>query len=183
MARILGVDCSTQSIAFALFDGKRLVEWGEVSFGKGDILHRINNANRTMNAMVSKGFFADLDAVYFESAIYVNNRSTVINLAYAFGAAISPLIKPGVRAIGVSPITWQSFIGNKIFTKVEKAALKDKYPSKTASWLKEEMRRQRKQKTIDFVKAQFGVTAVSDNVSDSIALGWYGVHQEENNGK
>lgn len=169
----MGIDCSTNSLAFSIFDGKKLVQWGEFSFGKGDMLHRINNANRVVNDAISAGILNDVDKVMFEGAVYVNNRQTVINLAYAFGAAVSPLIKPGVKAESVPAITWQNYIGNKIFTKEEKETLKKNNSGRSASWLKEEMRRIRKQRTADFIKNKFGVDVPNDNISDAIAVGWY----------
>lgn len=174
MARLIGVDCSTNSFAFSVFEGEKLIQWGELSFGKGDILHRINNANRVLNAMLDSGQFGDFDSIYFESAAYIQNKQTVILLAYAFGAAVSPFVKPGVKAEGVTPITWQNYIGNKAFTKAEKLQLRKDNPGKTESWYKEEMRKIRKGRNIQFVKDKFGVDVDSDNIADAICVGWYG---------
>lgn len=176
MTKVMGIDCSTNSLAFSVFEDQNLVNWGEFSFGKGDILHRINNANRVINAAIAGGIFSDVDKVVFEGAVYVNNRQTVINLAYAFGAAVSPLIKPGVKAESVPAITWQNFIGNKVFSNLEKNELKAEFPGKSASWYKEKMRERRKQRTIDFIRTQFGVDAVNDNVADAIGVGWWGAN-------
>lgn len=172
----MGIDCSTQSLAFSIFEDGKLVHWGEFSFGKGDLFHRLNNANRVINASLGQDQFQNIDKVIYESAAFIQNKQTVILLAHAFGAAIAPFVKPGVEATGVVPMTWQSFIGNKVFSKAEKEKLRTDDPGKTESWYKARMREIRKQRTIDFVKDKWGVQARNDNVSDAIAIGWWGVH-------
>lgn len=174
--RLLGIDCSTQTIAFSVFEDENLLHWGELSFGKGDLFHRLNNANRMINASLDQSQFQNIDKVVYESAAYIQNKQTVILLAHAFGAAISPFVLPGVEAEGVVPMTWQSYIGNKVFTKAEKDGLRTRFPGKKDSWYKDQMRKERKQRTMDFVKDKFGVETTSDNVADAIAIGWWGVN-------
>ena len=41
-------------------------------------------------------------------------------MAYIFGAIMGELVDDGRKVVEVHPITWQSFIGNKNFTKAEK---------------------------------------------------------------
>ena len=36
-SRVLGIDASTHTIAYCLFDGKTPVEWGEINFDGGNI--------------------------------------------------------------------------------------------------------------------------------------------------
>jgi hypothetical protein len=120
--------------------------------------------------------FDDVTHVVYESPVYINNRQTVIDLATLLGAAVAPLAKPGVEVDKVPPVTWQTYIGNKVFTKAEKAALAQKYPDRSKSWLAGEMRAIRKQRTIDWVKNRFAVEIESDNVSDAIGVGWWKVN-------
>jgi hypothetical protein len=82
------------------------------------------------------------------------------------------LIDDGRKVVEIHPITWQSFIGNKNFTKAEKLEIQKKYPGKTANWYKAKGREIRKQKTIDFCK-ELGVVVESDNVADACGIGWY----------
>jgi hypothetical protein len=86
-------------------------------------------------------------------------------------------MKPGVRVENIPPITWQNAIGNKAFTKEEKADLAKKYPDAKPAWLKEEMRKMRKQRTIDWVKTQFNIDVPNDNVSDAIAVAHVGFNK------
>lgn len=174
--RILGVDCSSNKFAYSVFDDGDLVRHGMFTFGKGDAWHRFNNAQRVINRMIDLGEFDDVDAVYVEAAVYVNNRRTVILLAHAFGAALSPLARPGVKMHEVPAITWQNFIGNKVFSKAEKEELKKNNPGKSASWYKEAMRKERKQRTRRWVKETYGLDIDDDDLTDAIGVGHYGVH-------
>lgn len=169
--KILGIDCSTNSLAFSVFEDGRLTHWGEVSFGKGDHLHRMNNANRVVSSMLDQNQFRGIDKVVFEGAVMIQNRQTVINLAMAYGAAVAPFIRPGVIAETIPPMTWQNKIGNKAWTKAEKAEVERKFPGKSKSWYSAKLREMRKQRTVDWVIKEFGIVPANDNVADAIAIG------------
>lgn len=171
--RILSVDCSTNSMAFALFEESKLVRWGEITFGKGDMYHRMNNANRVVNRMVDNGYFDDIDLVAFEGAIFMNSRKTVIDLSYAFGSAMAPLFAPGVRVESVPAIVWQKGTGNPPLTKAEKEELQKRHPGKSKSWYSNKGREFRKERSKDNVRRIYGVEVPNDNVSDAIMLGTY----------
>lgn len=171
----MGVDCSSNSFAYSVFDGEELVQYGEFSFGKGDAWHRMNNAQRVITGLMNEGVFEGIEKIFIESSVYVNNRKTVILLSNALGAALSPLAKPGVDIIEVHPMLWQNYIGNKTFSKEEKTELANRHPDKKPAWLKEEMRRVRKQRTKDWVYKNYGVIVKSDDLSDAIGVGYWGV--------
>lgn len=175
--RVLSVDCSTRSMAFALFEDGKLVQWGEVSFGKGDIYHRMNNANRVVNTMVANDFFKDIDVVAFEGAVFLNSRKTVIDLSYAFGSAMAPLFSPGVKVESIPAIVWQKGTGNPPLTKAEKEKLQKEYPGKSKTWYSNKGREFRKERSKANVKRLYGVDVPNDNVSDAIMLGHYISHR------
>lgn len=181
--KVLGIDCSTNSLAFAVYEDGTLTSWGEVGFGKGDALHRMNRANRVVISLMKQPQFQNVDLVAFEGATYVQNHKTAIFLAMAFGAALSPFIRPGIDAMEVPPITWQQYIGNRAFTKAEKDELKKQYPDHSDNWRKEKMREIRKQRTLTWAKDKFGVDIQSDNISDAIGVGWYGLNNYEGDKK
>jgi hypothetical protein len=81
----------------------------------------------------------------------------------------------GASIIEVHPITWQSFIGNTNFTKAQKEAVKKANPGRPDSWIKSEIRSQRKQKTLDFMN-NLGIKTDSDNVADAAGIAWYAVN-------
>lgn len=167
---VMGIDCSSKTFAFSVFEQGNLVMWGEIDFYGSNLYERMGSGQRRIAAFAQR---LKVDKVVYESAVQVQNRKTVIDLAYSYGAAISPFIKPGVAVDTVSPMTWQNAIGNKSFSASEKAAVKKEYPDKSDTWIKNKIREMRKQRTIDWVKKEFGIEVESDNVSDAIALGWY----------
>lgn len=166
---VLGIDASTHSIAFCLFKDKTPIKWGEVNFDGGDVYERILDAKNKVRSIMNQ---IPSDFVAIEAAVMVRSASTGLKMAYIFGAIMGELISDGRRVVEVHPITWQSYIGNKNFTKAQKLELQNKYPGKSANWYKAKMREIRKQKTIDFCK-ELGVVVESDNVSDACGIAWY----------
>jgi Holliday junction resolvasome RuvABC endonuclease subunit len=167
--RVLGIDASTRSVAFCLFENKTPIKWGEIFFEGGDVYERILDAKKKVRS-IAKTFPSDFVAI--EAAVMVRSANTGLKMAYIFGAIMGELVDDGRRVVEVHPITWQSFIGNKNFTKAEKLEIQKKYPGKTANWYKAKGREIRKQKTIDFCK-ELGVVVESDNVADACGIGWY----------
>lgn len=165
---LLAIDASTNSFAFALFEGKSLVKYGEITFAGKGIFDRLSDAQQKVFGMRDE---LKADEIVIEGATYVQNKRTVILLAYCFGAIISALARPGVEVREVPPITWQNAIGNKALNKVEKAVLKKANPDKSDNWLKNEAREIRKKRTMDWVAKTFNVVVSSDNITDAIALG------------
>lgn len=170
--RVLGIDASTHSIAFCIFEKQKVVKYGEISFTGSDVYERIIDARKKIRALIEQ-FDADLVAI--EAAVMVRSANTGLKMAYIFGAIMGELIADGRQVYEVHPITWQSFIGNKNFTKEQKIAVQKEYPGKSANWYKAKIREKRKQKTIDFCE-QLGVKVESDNVADACGIGWYAVN-------
>lgn len=167
---VMGIDCSSKSFAFAVFEQQTLTMWGEIDFYGANLYERMGSGQRRIAAFSDR---VRVDKVAFEAAIQVQNKKTVIDLAYSYGAAISPFIRPGVEVVTVSPLSWQNAIGNKPFTAAEKAAVKKQNPDRSDSWIKNQIREMRKQRTIDWVKKEFGIDVESNNVSDAIGLAAY----------
>lgn len=170
---VLGVDASTNSFAFCLYGKNGPIRWGEVKFKGSSVFERLAYAQRNITAMKEH---LKADIVVFEGAIYVQNKKTVILLAYAFGAVISALINNGATIKEISPLQWQNYIGNKALTKAEKQAIVDAHPGKSKSWYDNKNREFRKQRTMDWAKDEFGVDVTSDNVSDAVGIAHYGFH-------
>jgi Holliday junction resolvasome RuvABC endonuclease subunit len=108
--RVLAIDASTNSFAFALFEGTKLVKYGEIDFVGKTVFDRLADAQIKLSAMKDH---LEADEIVIEGATYVQNKRTVILLAYCFGAIISAVKRPGAEVIEVPPITWQNAIGNK----------------------------------------------------------------------
>lgn len=167
--RVMGIDASTHTIAYCIFDGESPVEWGEINFDGGDVYQRILDAKRKIRAL-RKHF--DTDFVVLEAAVMVRSANTGLKMAYIFGSIMGELLENGAEVLEVHPITWQSYLGNKNFTKVEKEKVKADNPGRSDNWIKAKIREMRKQKTIDFVKT-IGVNTTSDNVADAAGIAWY----------
>lgn len=164
---VIGIDASTNSVAFCVFDKNGPQKWGEIEFKGVNTFERIGDARGKVTATFKN---MDYDLICFEAATFVQSRETVILLSYAFGSILGSLMRPGVAVEKIPPITWQNAIGNKAFTKEEKAQLKTDNPDRKDAWLKEEMRKQRKQRTMDWVKNTYNIDTTNDNIADAIAV-------------
>jgi Holliday junction resolvasome RuvABC endonuclease subunit len=171
--RVLGIDASTNSIAFCLMIDKKAVKWGEITFEGSDVYQRILDAKKKVKAFKKE---LDTDFVAIEAAISVKSVHTGIKMAYVFGAIMGELLSDNMQVVEVHPITWQSYIGNKNFNKIEKQAIKDEFPDKSDTWIKGKIRERRKQRTIDFSRT-LGVETQSDNVADATGVAWYAINE------
>lgn len=173
--RVMGADCSTHSFAFSIFDDGKLVQWGEIKFKGNSVFERLADGQKKVSALKE---FLDVDLVAIEAAVYVQNKKTVILLAYAFGAIISALVQSGAKVIEIPPMEWQNAIGNKVLTKAEKSAIVEANPGKSKSWYSNANRNFRKARTARWVAMTLGPEIDNDNVTDAIALGWVAVQKE-----
>lgn len=170
VSRLIGLDINSNKMAFAIFDDKKLVKYGEVEFPGKTIFQRLNSANKIVGLLRDE---LDADKVVFESAIYVNNRKTVITLAYMYGAVVSTLASHDVEISELSPTEWGKAIGNSGMSRQDREIFKKDNPGKTKSWYDQQFRLKRKAITKDWVASSFGidVTDLSDDVCDAIAIG------------
>ena len=171
--KVLGIDASTNSIAFCLMNDKTPIKWGEITFEGSDIYHRILDAKRKIKSFKDE---LDTDFVVIEAAISVKSVHTGIKMAYVFGAIMGELLSDNMEVVEVHPITWQSYIGNKNFNKIQKQGVKNEFPGKSETWYKGRIRELRKQYTIDFAR-KMGIKTESDNVADAVGIAWYAVNE------
>lgn len=171
---ICAIDASTNSIAFAIFKNSQLQASGKLNFAGSNIYEKVKDA-----ALKTKNFFNlyKIDAVVIEHTVFINSPKTAADLALVQGAILGALWNCGVSDVGsVSPITWQSYIGNKKMTKEEKLLLKSQNPGKSDSWLKSYERNLRKQKTINFVNINYDKQLEDNDVADAVAIGHWAIH-------
>ena len=168
---VMGVDASTKALAFSIYEDGELKKYGKIAIEGRDTHERCGDINRKMYGII-KQFNPDLMAI--ESAIYVNNRRVVIDLANVYGAIIGVAVAVGVKVESVSPSTWMSHIGNptRDSNAVKEQARKDN-PGKSKTWIKNYLREARKQRTMDWVESTHGPTVDDDDVADAIAVGDY----------
>lgn len=168
--RVLGIDSSTNSFAYCIIEDGEPVDWGEIPFKGSTVFKRLADGRRKIEEVKSK---LHADVVVIESSIFVQNKKTVILMAYAVGAILSVLMDTIDEVDEVSPKEWQSAIGNMPLSKAEKESIKLKTPGKSKSWYDNQAREQRKQFTMDWVREKFGIAADTDNISDAVALASY----------
>lgn len=171
--KILGIDASTNSIAFCLMHDSKPVKWGEVIFHGSNVYERILDAKHKVHSLRER---LNYDTICIEAAVSVKSVATGLKMAYMFGAIMGELMYDDTEIVEVHPLKWQGFIGNNNFTKAEKQAVKDEFPGKSEAWYKNKVRELRKQKTIKFAST-LGVETENDNVADAVGIAWWGSNE------
>lgn len=170
--RVIGIDCSTQSLAYAIFEGGEPVTCGEIFFNGADVYERLNDARRKTQALVDARILVG-DYVGMEAAIAGKSGAVTIKLSYVYGAVLSVLMQNKMQVATVSPITWQSYIGNPNLKKHEKEKLREDNPGRKDSWYQNQGRLLRKSRTLDFARNYFKIETNSDNVGDAVGVAYY----------
>ena len=129
--RVLGIDASTNSVAFCLMENDKPLKWGKINFVGQDIYEKIHDAKIKTSSMLEE---LKSDYIAVEGAILVRSPDAVIKLSYVYGVVIAELMSTGASVITISPSSWQAYIGNKNPTKEEKAAIRVKNPGYADSW-------------------------------------------------
>ena len=168
--KVLGIDASTNSVAFCLMDNGIPVKWGKIEFVGSDIYEKIYDAKVKVHAMLNE---LKADYIAVEGAVLVRSPDAVIKLSYVYGVVIAELMSTGSKVTTISPTAWQAFIGNKNPTKAEKEKLRAENPGYADSWYKNKMRNIRKQRTVDWVKDKFDINLTDFDVADSFGISYY----------
>ena len=176
--KVLGIDSSTNSLAFCIYDGKP-VKWGKINFNGATIYDKIIDAHQKVAANKE---LLSVDYVCIESAIMVRSQDVAIKMAMIVGSVVSALAWRSDMIITVPPSAWQPYIGNKNFTKQEKEELKNKFPNKSENWYRGKSREIRKQRTMDFFKNKYGVDITDHDAGDAMGIAYYAYHKLVNNG-
>lgn len=173
-SRVMGIDASTNSIAFTIFFNRKPVRWGKIAIQGSDIYQKIGDANAKIYALYKE---FPVDYIAIESAVFVKSPKVAIDLAYVYGSIVGVLVSLGCETITVAPTTWQFHIGNKLLTKVEKENLKVEFPSKSVSWYSNKGREIRKQRTMDYFNKKWPMNLTDNDVGDSCGIAYYAYHQ------
>lgn len=171
-SKIIGIDCSTKSLAYAIFEDDKPIECGEVFFDGSNFYDRLNSAREKTEELVITGTLV-ADYVAIEKAVYVSSQDVAIQLAYFFGAVLSVLTKYTPEVINVAPITWQTAIGVPNLKTPEKNLIKTQNPNKSDSWYKAQGRKIRKDRILKIAEKNFAIPSQSDNIGDACGLALY----------
>lgn len=170
--RVMGIDASTKSLAFAIFDNGVPVRCGEVLFEGSTVDERILDAKRKVRSLVEAGILI-ADYIGIESAWTGANPRTGLDLAYMYGAIMSELMEINPEVHRVAPITWQTAIGNPNLKKYEKDQIQNDFPGKSKSWYSQKGREIRKGRTLAIARRYFVIHDDSDNAGDAVGIARY----------
>ena len=168
--RVLGIDASTNSIAFCLMENNKPLKWGKINLEGEDIYEKIHDAKNKMAMMLDE---LKSDYIVVEGAILVRSPDAVIKLSYVYGVVIAELMSTGAKVITISPSAWQAYIGNKNPTKEEKAAIRLNNPGYADSWYKNQLRNMRKQRTVDYFNKKYAIDVNDFDVADAFGIAHY----------
>lgn len=175
-SRVMGIDCSTHSLAFCIVYNRKPIKWGKINFEGADVFERLADAANKIRAVKDE---FDVDYIAFEGAIMakVQNPDVTIKLAMVYGACIAELMRKGVRVVTVQPLEWQSYIGNPNFKKAEKDKVALDNPGKSKVWYSNKIRELRKQRTMNFFNKKWPAMNIKDNdVGDACGLAYFAYH-------
>jgi len=172
---ICAIDASTTSLAFALFDNKKLTTVGKIKF-EGS-----TNYKKVMDACAkTKAFFeysGGFEAIVIEHTVFMNSPKTAADLALVQGAILGAAGLTGTKQIGtVAPITWQNYLGNKRLTKEEQINIRAKNPGKSDSWYKTYERQIRKERTIKLIEINYDKSLDDNDVADACGIGHWAIN-------
>ena len=168
--RVLGIDASTNSVAFCLMENDIPLKWGKIEFTGADIFEKIYDAKVKMSVMLEE---LKSDYIVVEGAILVRSPDAVIKLSYVYGVVIAELMSTGAKVITISPTAWQAYIGNKNPTKFEKDKIRFENPGYAESWYKTQLRNMRKQRTVDYFNKKYSLSLSDFDVADAFGIAHY----------
>jgi Holliday junction resolvasome RuvABC endonuclease subunit len=168
--RVLGIDASTNSIAFCLMENDIPLKWGKVNLIGEDIYDKIHDAKNKMHSMLEE---LKSDYIVVEGAVFVKSADAVIKLSYVYGVVIAELMSTGAKVITIAPSSWQAYIGNKNPTKEEKQMIRAQNPGYADSWYQNKLRNMRKQRTADYFNKKYNLNVLDFDVADSFGIAHY----------
>lgn len=167
--RVLGIDASTASVAFCLIEDGKIVKIGKLPIDGATIYDKIRDAGIRAKALKQ---LTNPDYVAVEQAIMVRSADAGLKIAMIVGALLTNLLDKKSEVVTLTPIQWQSYIGNNNFTKAMKEEIKSQYPGKGDAFIKARIRDIRKQKTMDYFK-KYGVDTDDNDVGDAMGIAYY----------
>lgn len=173
--RICAIDASTNSLAYAVYDGRSLKEFGKINFEGSNIYEKVGDAAKKTLAYFDA--VIDAEAIVIEHTVFMNSPKTAADLALVQGALLGAAAMYGINIVGrVSPITWQNYIGNKKLSKDEQLLLRSKNPGKSLSWYKAYERQFRKERTIKLIEINYDVKITDNDVADACGIGHWAIN-------
>jgi len=174
--RVCSIDASTNSLAFAIFHGDKLVKFGKIKFDGVNTYAKVADSAKKCVAFFEL-YKKDIDAVIIEHTIFMNSPKTAADLALVQGSLLGAAAQNGIRLAGsINPIAWQTFIGNGKLTKEDKLAIRKDNPGKSESWYKNYEREFRKLRTINVTNIAYTIDNHDNDIADAIGIGHYAIN-------
>lgn len=167
--RILGIDHSTQTLAFSLCVDGKIEYWGEIPLVGKDVFERLGDLHKKL---ATRFEFEKIDIVAIEKTTRVNSMDVAIKMGFVAGCIMGYFSARNIKICEIAAISWQAGTSKPTFTRAEMANFKKNVPGKSASWYKGEARKIRKQRIIDWVAGTFKIDAPSD-AADAISLSFH----------
>ena len=175
---ICAIDASTNSLAFAFYSYKTLTQYGKINFEGDNIYQKVLDACAKVKPFFEH--FNKTNAIVIEHTVFMNSPKTAADLALVQGAIIGAAGLAGISIIGrVSPITWQSYLGNKKLTKEEQLKIRSVNPGKSDSWYKSYERDFRKRRTIKLLEVAYDKQIDDYDVADAAGIGHWAINNWE----
>jgi Holliday junction resolvasome RuvABC endonuclease subunit len=172
--RVCSIDASTNSLAFAIFSGNSLEQFGKINFQGMNTYAKVKDAARKTLALFKQ---FEIDAIVIEHTVFINSPKTAADLALVQGGLLGAAGIAGIIVAGsVNPISWQIFIGNPKLTVAEKKELESEYPGKSKAWYQNRSRDIRKIRTIQFVNTYYDKEVSDNDVADAIGIGHWAIN-------
>lgn len=176
--RICAIDASTNSLAYSTFYNGHLKEMGKINFEGRDVYEKVIDAGKKSKALFQH--LVNVDAIVIEHTVFMNSPKTAADLALVQGAILAGAGISGIQEIGkVSPITWQSYLGNKKLTKEEQLQIRSVNPGKSVSWYKTYERDFRKKRTISLLDVIYDKKVTDYDVADACGIGHWAINNWE----
>lgn len=165
--RVLGIDPSSNAIAWTLIENGRPVRWGKLTFYRKSTLQaKFIMLQDMMNIILN-----DTNPTYvvLEQMISVQNPQTTRVLSYIAGAIMYECAIRGYHVEDVPPMTWKNYHGYTRVTKQLVAANR---------WTKKEADHFRKSQMQDKIADRWNHFHYSDtDVSDSCGIALWGAQE------
>jgi len=172
---ICAIDASTNSMAFAFYSNTKITQYGKLNFKGDNIYEKVIDATAKTKAFFEH--YNQINSIVIEHTIFMNSPKTAADLALVQGAIIGGAGLAGIKIIGrVSPISWQSFLGNKKLTKEEQIKIRSLNPNKTNSWYKSYERDFRKRRTIKLLEIIYDKKIEDYDVADAAGIGHWAIN-------
>lgn len=145
---LISLDESTKNTGYAVFDGEKLIDYGNIKQDSKNVLERVNNILNAISDLID---YYEPNNLAFENVQITMSAPTAKSLMGLQFAIELICYKRNIPYTLFRPTSWRKILGlsnSRNFTRKEK-----------------------KQQTIDFIEQKYKINIGSDDVSDAIAIG------------